>query len=426
MSETISITLPTPPATITVRVDFYNDSHRDLLLNSAAGSILKMAEFPKTISIPTVDLLTYFLFYKKRPGTPGYTSFQAVKVKYAYALTELDGLVQFSGGSIGAVPTAQQNTGTTERLGEALGLVVISQIHKLIDADWVKIDVANTKRKWLDYNYAASDGGILIKTEAKGSFCTDNRNKEPSVSQHKSSIDAKKKDERSLTPSNAILYGTIGALDSRTDGLAQCWLLDPPLAVEAQPREFRILARLTSIADLVSFVNPRAQVSSALKSRLAALRALRSIAELDSVPLQTGRGNKFSTETYSSNGRHNPFFARKSQVADGPAGGQVIQVDEKRIFFIGMREELLKLAIEQSFDAIESYRFEPGTVYKKVHCIVPEGRFQSNFSFAREVPVEIKKSGAYVHFDLEGYLHYSTGGIVFGVLPIPFGAKSKP
>jgi len=418
MANIISIQVSPPPDNIKVLVDFYDDTNRDLLLTSPAASELTKTKIPQKLEVPTVDLLTYYLFYKKRPGTIGYTNYHEITSKYKQALVEIDGLINFKNDSLCA-KTKNINSGTTERLGEAIGLSVISKIHGLIDADWSKIS-ETPKKKTLDYEYAASNGHLIIKTETKGSICHDNRLKSSSVSQHKASIKAKKIAERKSS-SNAMLYGTIAVLDDRANSVARCYILDPTIIEESSPERFRIVARLTAIAELISFISYRSQVSASLRTRLESLKALDDIQTLNNIPLLRGDGDKFSTDVYNTTWHHNPWFRGKTRVEDGPAGGQVFQVDERNLLFLGIREDLLIYAIEQSFETILFYKFPAGTVYKRVLCSVPKGRFKTEFTSVQKSNVEIKKSGGYVHFTLGGYLHYSNGGMVFGILPIPEG-----
>lgn len=418
MANILSAPISAPPSTTKVIADFYDDANRKQLLTSPAASTIQGLQLPRTLDVPTVELLTYYLFYKKRPGSHGYANYYEIRNHCREALFEFDGLVDFKNGSLSVVSPPVKNSGTTERLGEAIGLSVVSQIHGLIEADWSKIPETNT-RKTLDYEYAASDGNILIKTETKGSIVADNQNKCKNIYDHKADIVKKKKAEREHCYSNLILYGTIAALDDRTDSIAKCWLLDPPTEETVSPEKFRIISRFTAISELVSFISARSQLSTALQTRLASLAALDDINTLNNVPLRRGDGTVFSTAVFSFSGSHNPWLIGKSIVTDGPAGGQVFQMDEKNLFFIGIREHLLVYAVEQSFETILTYKFPSGTVYKTVLCYVPKGRFEREFSSVSESRIESHISGQYVYFQLKGHLHYSSSGLVFGVLPIP-------
>jgi len=419
MAKILRIAVVAPPPTIEVAVDFYDGIHRQALLQSAASSVMQSANLPGNLTIATADLLAYYLFYKKRPGTRGYSSYGEVSSKCHHALIELDGLVDFRNGSLGVVSSAGMNTGTSERLGEAIGLAVISKLHNLVDADWAKIEETN-KRKTLDFEYAASDGKLLIRTEAKGSATTNNGIKCSSVSHHKSSVEQKKVAERNATggQSSAILYGTIAVLDDRQNSLAQCWLLDPLLNLETSPGQFRVISRLSSIADLLSFISPRSAITIALQNRVKALKSIGNIGELDKAFLVKGDGEEFDSRSLNGFGERNPWFWNKSYVIDGPAGGQVLLLSDSSVLFIGILEELLLLAMGQSFSRVSEFRYTAGSVKKTVRCVVPVGRFQREFSSALDGRIRVNQQGGYTSFDLGGNLHYSSGGLVFGILPI--------
>jgi hypothetical protein len=142
-------------------------------------------------------------------------------------------------------------------------------------------------------------------------------------------------------------------------------------------------------------------------------------------PTRRSRYGIVSYSRDSHTGHHNPWFAGRSRVVDGPAGGQVFQLDKGNLLSVGIREDLLVHAIEQSFQGIATFRFRAGTVRKTVQCRVPVGRFESDFSIGENRGLGQTRSGGYVDFELEGNLHYSSGGMVFGVLPLPGGATAS-
>jgi hypothetical protein len=174
------------------------------------------------------------------------------------------------------------------------------------------------------------------------------------------------------------------------------------------------------IADLVSFLGGGTAFASALHSRLAALDVLPEMTFLNRVPLMSGRREPFSMWPTRSGGLHAAFFASKSVVSDGPAGGQVFVADEHNLFFVGMRQDLLQYVAAQDFAAIHDYAFPATSLEKTVRCRVPVGRFRREFFWQFAFPESIAKSRqAYVEFSLSGHLHYCQSGLVIGVLPVP-------
>lgn len=404
-----------PPDTMQVEIAFYDDTHREDLLASAAASVFLELDLPQVIEIPTVEFLTYYLFYKKRPGSVGFSSYKDIKKNYGDALAELRGQLKFENGTL-RVGSHSLSRATTERLGEAIGLSVISNLHRLIEADWNKIPETNF-RKTFDYEYVASDGNLVIATEAKGSINEKNREKTSSISQHKASILEKKKSARTQQSSpGTILYGTIAVLDHSDDSVPRCWILDPPILFEAEPKSLRIIARMSAISDLVSFLSPRSQLASALKSRVEALIAVQDVFSLDTASLKRGNGDVFSVKTRSQAGQHNPWLSSKSRVADEPVGGQVFQVSPTLVLFIGLQEELLVMAITQDLKTISQYRFDSGVAREVVACQVSLGRYKKEFQLPEYI--ESVESNGYVAFELEGNLFYSSSGLVFGLLPL--------
>jgi hypothetical protein len=111
------------------------------------------------------------------------------------------------------------------------------------------------------------------------------------------------------------------------------------------------------------------------------------------------------------------FFGSRSRVSDGPAGGVLVRIDGRALLFVGVRSELVDLAVAQKFDEIVNCRAEVASRHKKVLCTVSNGAFRGFGINEDELP-DFRDSGGYAHFTLEGLLRYSREGLVFGVLPI--------
>jgi len=418
MAHLITMPLEAPPDTLRVNVAYYDEDERAAFVRSMGRDILDGPS--REIVIPTPDFCTYYLYYKLRSGVPGYDSHDEVARRWAFAVTEFDGQVEFADGSIRLTRTDGANRGTSERLGEAVGLSVASRLHSLHDGDWRRVPETSS-RKTFDFERAvASDGHRFILLEAKGSSVDDNRLKPSTVSGHKQSIKEKKGAATRGERANSILYGTIGVLDGRPNSIARCWLVDPPADVQLDPVQFKVLSRLEYIARWVSFLGPRSQLAAALQTRLASLRALKDISPLDGISLRTGGNVEFPLETFDAYRTHNPWFASRSVVADGTAGGNVYAVGESALLFIAIREQLIVHASTQKFETIGDYAFPAATLEKTVQCAVSQSRFERDFSPFMKIPERRGyKSGGYYRFSLDGHVHYCQSGLVVGVLPIP-------
>jgi hypothetical protein len=411
-----------PPGALNIYVDFYDDTEKASLQGSALESIFM--NLPRQIPVPTQDLCTFYLYYKMRPGISGFANHTQIAQKWHQALDEFDGQVGFGQQSIYVLSLDGHSTGTTERLGEAIGLSVASELHGLHQADWARIPKAQTKT--FDFRrHVASDSLHIIEVENKGSVVADVSLKSPSVSAHKKSIKDKKHELQEDGDGQTVRYGTIAILSDQANSIARCWLVDPPATMRENPRQFKILARLEYITELITLLGQRSTLAASLQTRMAALVKLRDITQLDRVQLLRGNGKEYSESTYTSGGR-NPWFASKSVVSDDSVGGQIDLVSEHHFFYMGIREELVVYASRQDFAQIENYRFESESLRKSIDCLVPVGRFESRYAPELDIPEgERRRDAGYISFTISAILHYTRSGLVFGVAEIPEAWKRK-
>ncbi len=179
-----------PTDTIRVNVAYYDKAEQAAFTEALGRDILDGPT--REVIIPTPDFCTYYQYYKLRKGVLGYSSHAEMAKRWFDTLHEWGGQVEFVDGSIRLVEAKGTSRGTTERLGEAIGLSVASSLHDLHEGDWARIPETNA-RKTFDFKYPlASDGQRFIEVEAKGAAVENNRLKPPSVSTHKRSIKEKK------------------------------------------------------------------------------------------------------------------------------------------------------------------------------------------------------------------------------------------
>lgn len=411
---------------IRVDVAFYDGGEREKLLRYPTASVMQeLVERP--IDVPTSEFLSYFLFHRRRPGMPGYRSLNAIGHKLNVAMSILDGGIEFNGHSIcTAEGVLRQLTEISEHTGEAIGLSVVSRIHGLTEADWTPIDHKRGRGAPPTFDFQlASDGRHFVQVENKGSSVADNRIVGNAVKAQKRRIAEKKTRLEELgqmgsDPYPASLrYGTITAVDPRKDGNVRCLLTDPPPGtIDDEPARFRLLQRMRFLRDWISFISVRSQLASALSTRVTDLEMMRDPFELDRVPLRKGNGERFEFSPLNIARPHSSFFANKSRITDGPAGGLVLQLSRRALFLTGIREELVAIASDQDFGRISAYRAAPGTRDKTVECVFSKGRFQL-LRLPASVRDRAKESAGYSVIRLRGKIHYSPAGLVFGVLELP-------
>jgi hypothetical protein len=412
--------------TIRVDVAFYDGEEREKLLRYPTGSdIQALVESP--INVPTSEFLSYFLFHRKRPGMKGYHDLHSIRHKLGVALSILDGGVEFNGHSIcTADGVRHQLTEISEHLGEAIGLSVVSRIHGLTEADWAPIEERRGRGAPPTFDFQlASDGRHFVQVENKGSSVADNRILDSAIKEQKRRISEKKSKLRALGEKGSdpypasLRYGTVTAMDPRKEGNVRCLLTDPPPGeIEYDLRNFRLVQRMRFLRDWISFVSVRSQLASALSTRVADLDAMRDPFELDRVPLRKGSGERFEFVPAAIAQQHSSFFSNKSRITDGPAGGVALQISKQALFLAGIREELVNIAANQNFEIILAYKAPAGTLRKTVECVFSKSRFRS-LRLPSSVLNQVKESAGYSVIRLNGNIHYSPAGLVFGVLELP-------
>lgn len=416
---------------ILVRVGFYDDEEKAKLLQYPADAVEAMKKLvAKPVAVPTSEFLTYFLFHRMSRGLSGYESAEQIRLDLTRAAAYIDRCIDFDGSSI-RLPSASSRppTDIIEHAGEAVGLAVASRIHGLTEADWVRLEVKkhpNNKTLLPSFDFQASDANLLvqcaplIQLETKGSAVEDNNKKVSKVSKHKADIHKKKEKLTNLSTNEqdpypaAVRYGTVTALDAGANNMVQCWLVDPdPEEGDWEPRRFRLMARMGFLTKWISIVSPRSQLASALATRFNDMTKLSNPFELNGIPLLRGNGEPFAYPITGPFSPHSTFFANKTRVTDGPAGGIAFQVDRDMLTFLGIRQDLVTLATSQSFGDILTYEASAATIEKSVEFMIHDSRFRT-MQLPRAVAGSANRSGAYWRFTLKGATQYNRSGLVFG------------
>lgn len=411
-ADTITINLPTPPEKAYVDVAFY-DAAEESLLRSAHSPTFR--DIPARWDLGTSEICAYYRYYKLRPGISGFRTRQEIFSGWNESLVEISGQCQFANHTVQLLRVDGTNRSVLEHLGEAIGLCVADKIHELHQADWQPIR-PNNIHKTLDFEYRASDASTLITLETKGASAADNSRKTSNVSQKRWDI---KKKKSANGGQGGICYGTITVLSGAPDSVAKCWLVDPPGASADGPFRFKLLARLEFIAGWAAFLSPRSALGAALRTRIAALRVVESLDGLNGLALCKADGGEFAETVLSMGGvRRNPFFAAQSVVSGHAIGGAVSVISPKQMLFLGIREELVGYAVGQNFKEINLYGFDPITIGGTLDCCIPKARFVKEFSHRFQIP-EVRESGGYARFQVDGKFYQTRSGMVFGILPIP-------
>lgn len=389
-----------------LRIDVrYYDGHQMAALSKLQAWPQIQQLVAQGLSIPKEQFLVYSLFRNRDTQ-----SLDELRELSASKERLLRASVRANEQSFSAHPNleATEHRPEAQEIGEALGLCFMDSVFGTHEADWTRIHEGPTA-KTLDY--WASNGHGIIEVESKGSFVEDRAKKAPAISNHKKDIESKK----ATTSTIGTRIGTIAAIDRVQAGSPILWLVDPPPNdSERSPQQMQTLHRLQFLTWVVSLISPRSALAAALATRLADAESIEDVEQLSGVPLMAGSRTQLAfSKRFGA--VHNSFFGAKSVVDDGPAGGAIVRSGERHLFFFGIQQEWVDIAVKQDFEHLRSYAAEAGTAVKRVTAVLPAGRFKK---YGLN-PEGASKSGGYYRFAVEGELHYTRGGTVFGWLPIP-------
>ena len=272
--------------TFDVCVDYYDDKEAKRLA-AAYGAPALQSIVGSTLSIPVAEFLTYCLFVNKRTHGSGLRSYSEIKAGLNDRLGDFNDGLELTPNSLRTTRTGnEQLCGLSEKIGVGVALSVLSRVHGLCEADWERIPQG--PKKSLDFEIGCNGSGY-VQVEAKGSSVPDNTGeKGAAVSDHAASIREKKASLRAggNSPRRTAIYGSIGVIDSRKDGVMRCWLLDPPGSIP--PREGKqqqVLNRLHFIAEILEAVLPQALITVEIYKRLSLLASADDVFDYDKAHL---------------------------------------------------------------------------------------------------------------------------------------------
>jgi hypothetical protein len=402
---------------VRVHVDYYDDAHQKALQSySSISGIGTVVAAP--LELPVHEFLTHYLFHRARTGSGRFSGYEQTRRMIISACSDLQWMLKLQNAVLALENDVQRlPREIAEHVGESIALSVVGRIHGLTEADWLPIEEGPKSRSF-DFEYA-SNGSQVIQVEAKGRVVDDNSLKSSAISGAAGDI-VDKKASLNRVQDQALRYGVITAISKMGQPL-RAWLLDPaPDDPPKRPEDLRLLARLHFLRWIIWLVSPRSHLATALATRINAIRQQPDAYLLSGVPLLQADGKPFEFDRIFIAGESiSAFFATRSRVVGGPAGGVVMRMAaDDALLFVGMPEELIDLAAGQKFPEMVSYRGERAIVRKSVECVVPKAQF-GKMNFDKDELPAFADRGAYVHFTLEGTLAYTHEGLIFGALPVP-------
>ncbi|GAB1843872.1 hypothetical protein MyNCGM152_46410 [Achromobacter xylosoxidans] len=343
--------------TLRVNLSYYNREHKRLLTSTqpyaSIGTAAKVSFFNAHSTISKADFYSYLLIH--RQALSGYKSYDERRTKIDKAEGWISDIVTSNASTLQLAQAGYRDAAAAERIGESVGLSVISRLHGMTNADWTRLDTLPGVNGFKTFDFQiGSDGIRIIQVETKGSFVDDCTTKPSTVSQHAGNIDQKKKElagHLNHPQPSSVRYGTITAIDSQND--TKCWLLDPPAEdLQINPFDLRIAKRLGFTAKAIAAIAPQATLPDIIAKRINQMLR-RGTKSFDGDTLETDAGTPFSSKSYVERflSKDKIFFEELDIV------GKIVQISPEIPLFIGIKGDLARSAINQDLQEISRLSF---------------------------------------------------------------------
>lgn len=407
-----------------IDINFYNDEHKNLLGSYPypKEQISKMKVMVLTpLKIDPVDFLTYYLFHNKKHNPVKFPNKLEVSKFINHAFDSISIFFGLQNGSLRGLPNVlSAENSVVEHIGDAIGMIVISELHELISADWEVIPI--TKEKDFDFSIS-STGNYFVQIETKGSFVKNNKNKPSTINNHRKSIIDKKdyirKSGRNHHFPINVMYGVIASIDSVATHNLQCWLLDPPPSdINYDPMTYKYLSRISFASKFINLISPDSQLTESIKNRVKEINIFSDYSSLNSSPLLKRNGSGF----FIYDGKVPDFFYKKLIIENNNnkvGGGSWFHLNDSAVFFIGLTADFVKLIARHNVDEIIGFNQE-------IMKIEGEWKLYSEWTandraeyskFLTKPIVSLTHEGQSV-FKVNGAIGVSKSGIMMGVLDV--------
>lgn len=367
----------------------------------------------KIFDFDVSEFLIYYIFYLKKHLPNRYKVRADLSGSINRALIELDEYIEYSNYSLHVCNGVMElPISIKERIGEAIGMGLTAFINDVHGADWCAIPVMQVKA--LDFYLAYTSHGA-IQVETKGSHVK-NSSYKYGLYTHKGSIVAKKKQTRNKPLTNYpgdYLYGTIASFDKDITRILKCWLVDPePVKVEYDLFKSRLLTRMSNILWMLNLISPESRIISLLVERIDKINEIDDVMALNGVSLD----HDYPLSEYRSNVVAEQFYFHKTYINnEGKDAGVWGRASEGRVYFLGIKRDLIKTIYEQDFEKLLNYNFTPTTEQVLLECKVET---EADNIELLSIVKEIKSLRVENAFSAQGEIYTSRSGLLFGLLAI--------
>lgn len=322
-----------------------------------------------------------------------------------------------TGNLVCKYPGTVESKNIAESIGVAGGLSVFGHLYNLHQADWKRIGIQTTKD--LDFTRTSTISDRTLNVELKGSILDDNSKKSGPIYAHKASI-ADKKEEIStnrIYASADTCLSTIVAVSKKLDQHVKCWILDPPSETNnSEPSKNRLLSRLYYYGEILNWISPRSQLSTALINRIRAIEKSSAYQELNKLVLVKGDQDKIQiNETFVTTRSHvltNRFGIRPHH--DLICGSTGVS-KEGQLWFLGLPITAISMLRDQDFDLIDGYKKSSSTFPGILQGILKTEDFKrSNKRLGNLFNVRENINSREMRFHVDMQFVMCSSGLVFG------------
>lgn len=394
-------------------VDYYNNAEK-ALFKSYPNFVTLTNLLNHDFSISKAEFVSYLMF-TEQADEDGWRTYPELKDRVQNRLGDIEDILNFSKGSIQSKQSSlrMNDSKMTERIGVSLGINVVNKLHGLTEADWAITDnvyIDGKRIKDFDYEIPlASDGTKFIQVENKGTVNNNNSFKTPSVSNHYSSIKAKKnsilarEQAQGIPLHQNIYYGTIGVLDSQNT--AKVWLVDPPtFEVKWNPIKFKLISRLIYYSKVFSEIGIHNRFQIALDKRIHQLFTAKDINEFNRVPLDV----PLPTYTYI---KYNNFV----NINNNEAIGTFFFINSNEVFLLALTKVIIRLVLLQNFDGILEYDHKNVELSDKVIIELSAKLSKESEAFEySKTKFELDKSRKRYFYQVYQEIGFTSSGRIFG------------
>lgn len=401
---------------INISVEYYDDKQK-LLLNDTSRYdkvfIDNMNEIvSKGIVITGAEFLINSLFFKKSTKPKKYTKrddlINAIDCSVQYFIDDLE----ITNNSLRVQENSRPESAILmKRVGESIGISVISRIIGANEADWSVIPELNIKA--FDFKYAITAKGV-VQIEAKGSSSDDVSSKNDNIYKHASNIGEKKKvmySDSNHPYVGDFNYGTIAHCPQGREQKLKCYLLDPPSgSSNINLQEEKLSKRLGFYYKVMNFLSPESKLLDLLRDRIIDFSKNRvNITTADKLPyyIKNNEDGNFDKS----------FFLHKRTIELGgnKISGDWFFLKKNYILFIGMKNSIINEIVSQDVDSLLSLKYGILSKDKEVTFNIVTKYQKQQF---KKLKIENEHIGESTFFKSKGNITLLESGIAIGILKL--------